>query len=107
MVKIDCGNKIMTKDLQTTVKSTQYPSSNVTLADIKPIGNNQYKCQLSFIITNKTIRYKDFLLTKNNQQLKGRIALKFSDIGLQPPVKMGGLIKVKDEIEIHFSLFQN
>nr|WP_315174384.1 hypothetical protein [uncultured Flavobacterium sp.] len=103
MVKFDCGNRIMTKDLQATVKTTQFPSSFVTITDIKAYGNN-YKCNLNFLITNKTLRYKDFILTKDNNKLQGAIALNFSDIGLVPPVKMGGLIKVKDEIAVNFSL---
>lgn len=105
MTKFDCGNRIMTKDLQTTVKATQFPASIVTLTDLKSFGNH-YKCQLNFVITNKTIRYKDFVLTKNNNKLQGVMALKFSDVGLIPPVKMGGLIKVKDEIEVYFSLYK-
>ena len=104
MVKFDCGNRIMTKDLQSTVKTTQFPSSFVTITDIKSYGNH-YKCNLNFLITNKTLRYKDFVLTKDNNKLQGIIALNFSDIGLIPPVKMGGLIKVKDQIAVNFSLY--
>ncbi|MEM0575106.1 hypothetical protein [Flavobacterium polysaccharolyticum] len=104
MVKFDCGNRIMTKDLQSTVKTTQFPSSFVTITDIKAYGNH-YKCNLNFLITNKTLRYKDFVLTKDNNKLQGIIALNFSDIGLVPPVKMGGLIKVKDQIAVNFSLY--
>lgn len=105
MINFDCGNRIMTKDLQTTVKARQFPASIVTLTDLKSFGNH-YKCQLNFVITNKTIRYKDFVLSKNNNKLQGVMALKFSDIDLIPPVKMGGLIKVKDEIEVYFSLYK-
>lgn len=104
MVKFDCGNRIMTKDLQATVKTTEFPSSFVNISDIKAYGNH-YKCNLNFLITNKTLRYKDFILTKDNSKLQGVIALNFSDIGLVPPVKMGGLIKVKDQIEVKFDLF--
>lgn len=105
MVKFDCGNRIMTKDLQSTVKTTQFPYSIVTLSDIKPSGAN-YKCNLNFLITNKTLVYKDFILTKANNKLQGAISLKFSDIGLSPPVKMGGLIKVNDQILVNFSLYK-
>ena len=105
MVKFDCGNRIMTKDLQSTVKTTQFPSSLVTITDIKPYGN-YYKCNLTFLITNKTLRYKDIVMTKDNNKIQGVIALNFSDVGLIPPVKMGGLIKVKDQIAVNFSLYK-
>ena len=48
-------------------------------------------------LTNKTLTYKDFVLTysKSTQQATGILPLTFSDLGLSPPVKMGGIIKVK------------
>lgn len=106
MSNFDCGNKIMTKDLQGTVKVKQFPNSTVSITDIKPNGKN-YKCRLNFYITDKTLQYKDFVLTNSNDKIQGTLSLKFSDIELEPPVKMAGLIKVKDDIVINFSLYKN
>lgn len=102
----DCGNKIMTKDLQGTVKAKKFPNSIVCLTDIKPNGKN-YKCNLNFFITDKTLKYKDFILYNNDDKIQGTLNLKFSDLELDAPVKMAGLIKVKDEIVINFSLYKN
>ena len=45
--------------------------------------------------------------TKNTKEnLEGTVAVKFSDIGLEPPTKMGGIIKVKNEFVIHFNLYK-
>jgi hypothetical protein len=106
MSNFDCRNKIMTKDLQATVKTKIYPSSYVTLSEIKPCGKN-YKCNLTFLITDKTLKYKDFILNITGNKIQGTLNLNFSDIGLEPPVKMAGLIKVKDQITIDFSLYKN
>jgi hypothetical protein len=106
MSNFDCGNKIMTKDLQGTVKIKIFPNSIVSITDIKPFGKN-YKCSLNFLITNKTLKYKDFILYTDNDKIRGALNLKFSDIELEPPVKMAGLIKVKDELVINFSLYKN
>ncbi|MGL5113652.1 MAG: hypothetical protein ACRC6O_13550 [Flavobacterium sp.] len=105
MVKFDCGNKIMTKDLQATVKTSQFPSSFVTLSNIRSVGNN-YKCDLNFCVTNKTMLYKDFMLNNTNNKLQGTISFNFSDVGLAAPVKMGGMIKVHDQLLVHFSLYK-
>lgn len=107
MTSIDCGNKIMTKDLQSTVKVKTFPNSYVTISNLKFTANNTYKCTLVFTLTNKTLTYKDFVLTysKSTQQATGILPLTFSDLGLSPPVKMGGIIKVKNEIEVNFDLF--
>jgi hypothetical protein len=106
MSNFDCGNRIMTKDLQGTVKMKYFPNSTVCISDIKPFGKN-YKCNLNFLITNKTLKYKDFLLYTDDNKINGSLNLKFSDIDLEAPVKMAGLIKVKDEIVINFSLYKN
>ncbi|WP_281235207.1 hypothetical protein [Flavobacterium gelatinilyticum] len=106
MSKFDCGNKIMTKDLQGTVKVKEFPNSVVSITDIKPNGKN-YKCRLNFYITDKTLKYKDFILYNTDDKLHGTLNLKFSDIELEPPVKMAGLIKVKDDIIINFSLYKD
>ena len=107
MTSIDCGHRIMTKDLQSTVKVKTFPNSYVTISNLKFTANNTYKCTLVFTLTNKTLTYKDFVLTysKSTQQATGILPLTFSDLGLSPPVKMGGIIKVKNEIEVNFDLF--
>ena len=106
MLKFDCGNKIMTKDLQSTVKVRSYPNSDVRISDIKCVGKN-YKCNLVFAITDKTLKYKDFILYTSGNKIQGTINLNFSDIGLKAPVKMAGLIKVKDQITIDFCLYKS
>ncbi|PBJ11816.1 hypothetical protein [Flavobacterium sp. ACN6] len=106
MSNFDCGNKIMTKDLQGTVKVKKFPSSTVSISDIKQNGKN-YKCRLNFYITDKTLKYKDFILYNSDDKIQGTLNLKFSDIELEPPTKMAGLIKVKDDIVINFSLYKN
>lgn len=106
MLNFDCGNKLMTKDLLSTVKHKKFPNSYVKITDIKPY-NKYYKCNLTFLITDKTLNYKDFILYKSDNKIQGTISLNFSDIDLEPPVKMAGLIKVKDQIVIDFNLYSN
>jgi hypothetical protein len=106
MLNFDCGNKIMTKDLKSTVKCKEFPNSHVFINDIKACDTD-YKCNLTFLITNKTLKYKDFILHKVDNKIQGTINLNFSDIGLEPPVKMAGLVKVRDQIVVEFSLYNN
>ena len=103
MSNFDCGNRIMEKDLKTTVKVSKFPKSTVTITNIKPLGTN-YKCNLNFRITDKTLSYQNLILKNNKESLEGSVAVTFSEIALEPPTKMGGIIKVKDEFIIHFNL---
>ncbi|MBS7252537.1 hypothetical protein KHA98_01055 [Flavobacterium branchiicola] len=106
MSNFDCGNKIMTRDLQGTVKVQKFPNSTVSITDIKPSGKN-YRCKLNFYVTDKTLKYNDFILYNADNKIQGTLNLKFSDLELEPPVKMAGLIKVKDDIVINFILYKN
>jgi hypothetical protein len=101
----ECGNRIMNKDLKTTVKAKEFPKSTVTITNIKTSGSN-YKCSLKFRITDKTLTYPNLLLTNTKESLEGTVNVKFTDIGLEPPTKMGGVIKVKNEFVIHFILYK-
>lgn len=105
MSNFECGNKIMNKDLKTTVKATKFPKSTVTITNIKPFGTN-YKCSLNFRITDKTLSYHNMVLKSTKESLEGVVSVKFSDIALEPPTKMGGIIKVKDDFVIHFIMFK-
>lgn len=106
MNNFDCGNRIMNKDVKTTVKATQFPKSTVTITNIKSFGTN-YKCNLNFRITDKTISYQNLILKNSKESLEGNVTINFSDIALEPPTKMGGIIKVKDEFVIHFNLHKS
>ncbi|WP_348822716.1 YceI family protein [Flavobacterium aestuarii] len=101
----DCGNRIMNKDLKTTIKVTKFPKSTVTITNIKPSGAD-FKCSLNLKITDKTLSYSNLALRNSKDFLEGTVNVKFSDLALEPPTKMGGVIKVKNEFVIHFLLYK-
>ena len=101
----DCGNRIMNKDLKTTIKVTKFPKSTVTITNIKPSGTD-FKCNLNLKITDKTLTYSNLALRNSKDFLEGTVNVKFSDLALEPPTKMGGVIKVKNEFVIHFLLYK-
>lgn len=99
----DCGNRVMNKDLKSTIKVTKFPKSTVTITNIKPSGKD-YTCSLKLKITDQTLSYPNLALKDSKELLEGTVNVKFSDLGLEPPTKMGGVIKVKNEFVIHFVL---
>ena len=42
--------------------------------------------------------------TENGKTITAKQSVKFSDFGIIPPKKMGGMIVVKDELDLYFSL---
>lgn len=94
-----CGNFMLTRDFRKTVKEKQYPYAKVEVMNVRKKGN-AFSCDLFIMLAGKQKVYKDIPLKKDQNQLLGETILLFRDFDLSPPRKLGGIIKVKDEIEV-------
>ncbi|MCG2793465.1 MAG: hypothetical protein L6262_07975 [Weeksellaceae bacterium] len=98
----DCGNRMMTKDFQKILNAEQYPDLTIKFI-------NFIKTETNFIaivevkMMNKSKRYNIEFILQNNK-LIGRKNVKFSDFNIIPPKKMGGMIVVKDDLDLTFCL---
>ena len=93
---------MMTKDFQKTLNAEKYPEMSIKFI-------NFIKTQKSFLavievkMMNQSKRYNvEFAI--ENKKLVGRKNVKFSDFNITPPKKMGGMIVVKDDLNLTFSL---
>lgn len=108
------NNKMALRDFLQLVKSTIYPSLQVQLKHIEPIPkvlNSVYSKGQAFVnitITGVTKQYIIPISSEKKGDLYSFIGGKRIDIrdfGLTPPVKMMGLIKVSEWIDIEFNIF--
>src|SRR5690554_6558690 len=98
-----CGNFLLTRDFRKTLKEKEYPWVYITLSDVKKTGNTfQYNLELNLAGKKKT--YSNLKLNPEKGGLKGGVDLKFSDFDLKPPQKLGGAIKVKEDVSISILL---
>lgn len=98
----DCRNKMMVKDFQKILNSEKYPE--MTIRFISLIKNQ--KNLIAFIevkMMNQSKRYHVEFNIQNNK-LIGHKNVKFSEFNIIPPKKMGGVIVVKDDLDLIFSL---
>jgi hypothetical protein len=112
---LDCGNRIMNKDLYEALKAETYPEIIIQPIELHlPLELTPQAGWVSFT-AEATIalagRAKTVTLpvkarhTSNTQfQIRSRKTLCMLDFGIAPPTAMGGLIKVKEEIDIHLDL---
>jgi len=113
VLKFDCGHKMMTKDLQKTLKAPQYPVMTVdflsfskSLSKVKPeeLLTGQAEIKLAGMTKKYAISYV-FKKNKNGFfELAGFQNILFSDFNLTPPSKLGGAIRVDNELEVTFNL---
>ena len=98
----DCGNKMMTKDFQKILNAEKYPNMTIRFINFTKTQKN-FLAFVEVKMMNQSKRYNvEFAM--ENSRLTGRKNLKFSDFNITPPKKMGGMIVVKDDLELTFSL---
>lgn len=111
----DCGIGAMNRDLQNTLKSKYYPNLKLTVKEIILDPENteieELEVSANVVITIAGVKREVFLekgkiINYDDDQLSffGEKALKMTDFEIDPPSKMLGAIKVRDELNIAFHI---
>jgi len=112
VASFDCHNRMLTKDLRRTLKSTEHPMLYVrfiTLERIPLFQNNKdnLKGIVEIELAGVAKRFEiNYVLEKTGGAviLNGGRSFCFSDFMLTPPKKLGGAVRVKDNFNVQFHL---
>ncbi len=100
----------VTNDLIAHLNAKEYPNIKFIVCDIgydTAITSQPNLLQVDVQVADKLVTYafNVTVVEKNNTDyLTGTLGLQLADFNIEPPTKMMGLVKVKDRIEIFFSL---
>jgi hypothetical protein len=107
----DCHNPMMTADLRKTLKAKQFPKlviKFITLSKYPQLKGQQVTGWVQIDLAGVSKKFQvDYQLIPsgvNTVQMKGLKQIKFSDFNIEPPRKIGGMIKTDDELDIEFNL---
>jgi len=105
--KFDCSNSVMTRELKRTLKEIEFPYLHIRFLSLKITNNNTQtkiikgEVEIELAGKAKCFQVEYQLSTPKNQMiLSGKQSINFSDFNLQPPTKMGRLIKAKDKLQV-------
>lgn len=98
----DCQNRMMTKDFQKTLESEKYPNLSIKFVKITK-SQNGYSAQIQVMMMDKSRTYQ-IAFSEQKEKWTGKKQVRFSDFDIKPPKKMGGMIVVRDELDLIFSL---
>lgn len=110
----DCLNAMMTADLRKTLKESQYPKLYVRFMNLERLpkltNDNEFvKGWVEIQIAQQIKRYQvAYQISTDDHQiihLYGVQEVLFSDFKINPPRKLGGMIKTNDALEISFQLY--
>jgi hypothetical protein len=109
----DCRNRVMTGEFKRTLHFRQYPHLKITFLNLEKMPvfgprpetlTGQVVIELAGVSKQVVMEYASEREDAETIQLTGSRRLCFSDFGLQPPQKMGGLIHVDQSLDVRFIL---
>jgi hypothetical protein len=98
-----CGNFLLNKDFQSTLKADKYPNINVEVLSLHRTRDSYMgNLRLQIAGTTTLMREVPFVLkcTPKSQSLVADLNLQFGQFNLEPPKKLGGLLTVDDHLLI-------
>lgn len=106
----DCQNRIMTKDLQKTLKMDKFPHVIIDIRYLSDFPTSSQKVIEGHVDIMIAGVKKHFIIPftpskkTNGLHLKGKKQVLFSDFHLIPPSKLGGSIRVNNELDVEVTL---
>lgn len=105
----DCGKRAINKDFKTTLKYKEYPQINIDLKKVYPVTGIPEFAEVNIELAGRkrlyTVQLSEELMADGTFRVQGIQNLKLSDFELDPPRPLLGLLKVRDDLEIHFDLY--
>ena len=109
----DCGKQAMNRDLQEALQADRFPEIRFELSEVAvleaPAADSarlEVAGALTIAGTTRTVRFEAVgqLLASERARLVGLLPLKLTDFNVKPPTALLGLIRVHDQITVHFDL---
>ncbi|MBN9385612.1 MAG: hypothetical protein J0H74_32965 [Chitinophagaceae bacterium] len=111
--EFNCNNRIMTGEFKKTLKYKQYPQLKIVFISLEkmpafgPMAETVKGCvevELAGMCRKFEVTYTSCRTDDEDVELVGGRVFGFSDFGLTPPRKMGGLVRVNDKLDVQFTL---
>lgn len=98
-----CGNFVLNSDFRKTLKAKDHPDIKIDFLNLRQMSDHLL-CDVQIILVGQKKTFKNIPLKQEKNLLKGDLTLLFSDFDLTPPRKMGGMVRVSEEIKLSIAL---
>lgn len=98
-----CGNFLLNKDFRSTIKAEKYPVCEVQVGNFKT-QNGEILCDMTVLLVGKKLEFPNLKLHQSQHGLFTELRLSFDRLELQPPNKLGGLVKVEENLDLEVLL---
>jgi hypothetical protein len=107
--RFDCQHKFITADFRKMLQAGEYPFLTIEFISLEELKTGSVvKGVVDIILAGRKKRMEILYTCRQNGpaqvMLKGEKLMKFTDFQLEPPRKLGGLIRINEDIRVHFNL---
>ncbi len=105
VAQFDCPEDEMEQHLSEAMHPDQYPEITFRLESYQPSGQGAVATgTLTILNSTQQVRFPIFLTPSGSGvQVTGTLPLDMTTYGVQPPVVLGGLLRVRPQIRIEFT----
>ena len=109
----NCNNRMMTGEFKKTLRYKEHPQLRIIFISLEKMPvfdavpetvKGCVEVELAGICRKFDMTYSSCRIDTGNVELIGARAFGFSDFGLTPPRKMGGIVRVNDRLDVQFKL---
>lgn len=98
-----CGNFVLNSDFRKTLKAKDHPDIKIDFFNLRQLSDH-IVCDVNIMLVGQRKTFKNITLKQEKNLLKGDLILLFNDFDLTPPKKLGGMVKVSEEIKLSITL---
>lgn len=109
----NCHNPMMTADLRKTLKAKEHPKLFVRFLNIARLPELKQhaeqipgwaEIEIAGVIKRMDMMYSVSSPNSDLVILKGKRQVLFSDFDIKPPTRLGGIVRVNNELDVEFTL---
>ncbi len=112
---LDCGRRRQNRDLYEAMKADEHPAIHYELLDVEVVAepdsagapyvlNATGRLTVAGVARTVSFRLEGRRLADGRVRARGSLPLKMTDFGIDPPTALLGLIRVRDDLVVHFDI---
>ena len=109
--RVNCGIALMNRHLRHTLHADEYPAIEFTLAEYELVpGDSGWSVRMTGSLAiagvERTVTVDGVVVEDSSGVLhvRGTHPVRVTDYGIQPPRRFAGLLRVREEVTVHFDV---
>ena len=99
-----CGNFLLNSDFKKTLKAEKYPICLVSVNKLRR-GSRKIYGDIYLQMAGQDLVLEKITFHELNDRLQGTLYLSMEELGLDASSRLGGLVKVKEAIDLEINLY--